>query len=61
MYMIFPDRDVDLGVVGLDEFIVVDEVSTPFGTRLEARKVSKDDPRAQAFAEQPGSGKSATS
>jgi hypothetical protein len=52
MYMIFPDREVDLGIVGLDEFIVVDEEPTPFGIRLEARKVSKDDPRARAF-EQP--------
>jgi hypothetical protein len=50
MYMIFPDRDVDLGVFGLDEFIVVEEVQTPVGVRLEARKVDKNDPRARAFA-----------
>ena len=52
MYMIFPDRDVDLGTVGLDEFIVVDEVPTALGVRLEARKVTKDDPRAQSVAQQ---------
>ena len=52
MYMIFPDRDVDLGIVGLEEFIVVDEMPTPLGVRLEARKVAKDDPRAQSVAQQ---------
>jgi len=41
MHMIFPDRDVDLGEVGLDELIVVDEVPTPLGMRLEARKAAK--------------------
>ena len=51
MYMIFPDRDVDLGTVGLDELIVVDEVPTPLGVRLDALKVAKDDPRAQAIAQ----------
>jgi hypothetical protein len=50
MHMIFPDRDVDLGIVGLDEFIVVNEVQTPFGVKREALKVGKDDPRAQSFA-----------
>jgi hypothetical protein len=49
MYMIFPDRDVDLGVVGLDEFIIVNEIKTPTGIRLEAAKVGRDDPRALQF------------
>ena len=51
MHMIFPDRDVDLGVVGLDEFIVVNEVRTPFGVRLEPSKVDRNDPRAQAMGQ----------
>src|ERR1700686_1993314 len=54
MYMIFPDRDVDLGIVGLDEFIVVNEVRTPFGVKREALKVGKDDPRAQSAARRDG-------
>jgi hypothetical protein len=49
MFMIFPDRDVDLGIVGLDEFIVVNAVETPAGPRLEAAKVGRDDPRARRF------------
>jgi hypothetical protein len=49
MYMIFPDRDVDLGTVGLDEFIAVNEMPTPSGIRREAVKVARDDPRAQPY------------
>jgi hypothetical protein len=49
MYMIFPDRDVDLGIVGLDEFIVVSEIEIAMGVRLEAAKVGRDDPRALQF------------
>jgi hypothetical protein len=49
MYMILPDRDVDLGVVALDEFIVLNEVETVTGIRLEPEKVGRDDPRARQF------------
>jgi hypothetical protein len=49
MYMIFPDRDVDLGIVGLDEFIVVNAIETPTGIRLEPEKVGRDDPRSRGF------------
>src|SRR4051794_5389247 len=49
MYMILPDRDVDLGVVALDEFIVLNEVETATGLRLEPEKVGRDDPRARQF------------
>ena len=49
MYMIFPDRDVDLGIVDPDDFIVVDEVRTPSGVRWEAAKLGKDDPRARGL------------
>ena len=49
MYMILPNRDVDLGVVALDEFIVLNEVETATGIRLEPEKVSRDDPRARQF------------
>ena len=54
MYMILPDRDVDLGVVGLDDFIVLDEVETPTGIRLEPAKVGRDDPRARRFRNSAG-------
>jgi hypothetical protein len=49
MYMIFPDRDVDLGIVDPDDLIVVDQVRTPAGVRWEAAKISKDDPRARGL------------
>jgi hypothetical protein len=48
-YMIFPDRDVDLGLVGDDELIVTRERSTPSGTMLDAYKIHKDDPRARTL------------
>lgn len=37
MYVIFPDRDVDLGLVGPEDRIVTNEQRTPQGIRLEAR------------------------
>jgi hypothetical protein len=52
MYMILPDREVDLGIVGEDELIITGERTTPFGVRLEAFKIHKDDPRAQKLARQ---------
>jgi len=51
-YMIFPDRDVDLGILGDDDRIVSVEQLTPLGVRLEAYKVHKDDPRVRGLAEQ---------
>jgi hypothetical protein len=46
-FMIFPDRDTDLGLVDDDELIVTTERKTPFGVELVASKIHKDDPRAQ--------------
>ena len=47
--VVFPDREVDLGVVGEDELIVTSERTTPFGVELNASKIRKDDPRASAL------------
>jgi hypothetical protein len=52
VYMVFPDRDVDLGVVGKDELIVTGERMTPLGIQSEAFKIHKDDPRARSLAVQ---------
>ena len=49
-FMIYPDRDVDLGICGLDEVIIVNERQTPTGVEFEPLKVSRDDPRARRFA-----------
>jgi len=43
--VILPDRDADLGVVGEDERILLSRTVTPFGLRLGAEKVRRDDPR----------------
>ena len=51
-YVVFPDRDVDLGVVGDDELIVTSERTTPLGVQLDASKIRKDDPLARTL---PGS------
>jgi hypothetical protein len=53
MFMVFPDRDVDLGIVGTDELIVTGTQTTPSGVRQEAYKIHKDDPRAQQLAGAP--------
>ena len=52
-YFIFPDRDVDLGIVGDDERVITGERATASGVRLEAHKVHKDDPRIQNLPRQP--------
>jgi hypothetical protein len=52
MYMIFPDRDVDLGIVSDDQLIVTGERTTSHGIVLEAFKISKDDPRAKTLVPQ---------
>ena len=47
VHVIFPDRDVDLGIVGEDEIVVTGESATAGTSRLEAFKIHRDDPRAQ--------------
>ena len=42
--MVFPDREVDLGVVAEDERIAIQEEAGP-GTRKHAVKVKANDPR----------------
>ncbi len=49
MYVIFPDRDVDLGVTNKDEYIITNERMTPRGVQWGAFKIHKDDPRAEHF------------
>jgi hypothetical protein len=51
VYVIFPDRDVDLGIVGEDEIIVTGESAIAGGNRPEAFKIHKDDPRAQMLVQ----------
>ena len=43
--VIFPDRDVDLGLVNADETVITIQQKTPMGLQLEALKVKNDDPR----------------
>src|SRR5690348_14411771 len=43
--VVFPDRDVDLGVLNEDERVVTVFDETPIGSRLEVLKLHKDDPR----------------
>lgn len=52
MYMILPNKDVDLGIIGDDDLIVTGERTTPFGVELDAFTIKKDDPRAQNLAPQ---------
>ena len=59
VYMIFPDRDVDVGEVGLDETIIIEERETPLGVELEPLKVPTNDPRAQRPARRSGSAEAA--
>ena len=51
-YMIFPDRDVDLGIVTDDDRIITGQTQTPDGIRQQAYKLHKDDPRVQKLVEQ---------
>jgi hypothetical protein len=48
-YVVFPDRDVDLGFVGEDELILTSERMTPLGVELDASKIHKDDPLAKVL------------
>jgi len=45
---VLPDEDVELGGWSDDDRVVVTRTMTPFGMRLGALKVHKDDPRIQA-------------
>lgn len=45
--VILPDRDVDLGVVEIDELIITEVRNGPAGSRLDAFKMKRDDPRAE--------------
>ena len=45
MIAIFPDREVDLGVVAGDEVIAIHEVTGPGTRRRDAVKLKADDPR----------------
>jgi Fe-S-cluster containining protein len=51
--VIFPDGDVDLGVLNEDERVVTVFDETPVGNRLEVLKLHKDDPRAPPGAPPP--------
>ena len=46
--VVFPDREVDLGVVADDERIVTSQTRTAAGLRFNAIKVKADDPRLAA-------------
>ena len=48
--VVLPDRDVDLGECSDDDRVVVLRAETPLGPVFDARKVHKDDPRAQVTA-----------
>ena len=50
VYVIVPDRVVDLGVIEPEEIIVTQAIQTPQGLQLEPFKASKTDPRVQGLA-----------
>ncbi len=50
MFMIFPDRDADLGMVSADHRIITGVRQTSAGPQLDAVVVHKDDPRARDIA-----------
>ena len=45
--VVLPDREVDLGIMGDDDRIVTVREETPFGTRFNALKLHKSDPRVK--------------
>ncbi len=53
MFVVLPDRDVDLGVVGPNDRIFVTQVQTLAGPRLEPIKLDRNDPRAAALDKAP--------
>jgi Fe-S-cluster containining protein len=50
--MIFPDREVDLGMVHPDQRIITSESRSAFGIHLDAHLIHKDDPRLNNLAPQ---------
>lgn len=50
--VVFPDREVDLGLMKPDHRIVTGESRNAFGVHLEAFLVHKDDPRLNNLASQ---------
>ncbi|MCA1494610.1 hypothetical protein I6F11_27395 [Ensifer sp. NBAIM29] len=50
--VIFPDREVDLGIVADDERIITSERRSAAGLKLDALKLKADDPRIAGM--QPG-------
>lgn len=50
--VIFPDREVDLGIIDDDERILTRETASTTGVRLDALKLKADDPRIAGM--QPG-------
>ena len=49
MIAVFPDREVDLGVVAGDEVIAIHEVTGPGTRRRDAVKLKADDPRIKGL------------
>lgn len=49
-WVILPDSDVDLGVVGDDEVIVTEITRTPTGPKLSAMTLPRTDPRAAGMS-----------
>ncbi|MEM9060215.1 MAG: hypothetical protein AAGD13_07095 [Pseudomonadota bacterium] len=49
-WVILPDRDVDIGIVQSDELIITEITRDGSGTRLNALKIHKDDPRVAHLA-----------
>ena len=47
VYVILPDKEIDLGIVNDDEIVVVGDRQTPAGPEVTAFKLPKSDPRAQ--------------
>jgi len=47
MIVIFPDKDVDLGIVADDEVICIKQTPTDGGIVCDAFKMKRDDPRAR--------------
>ncbi len=45
-FVIFPDRNVDIGVVEDDELVITRALNGARGVTLEAFKIKRDDPRA---------------
>jgi hypothetical protein len=42
VYLILPDRDEDLGQVGADETIVIEQIQTPLGIKVKTTKTARE-------------------